>query len=68
MKTTADILVLLISMVALLSCNQRNSANGTNRDWDSDKKLVAQMIPLHCIFKSSILQRMNLISRRLHYG
>ena len=29
-------------MVALLSCNQRNSANGTNRDWDSDKKLVAQ--------------------------
>lgn len=42
MKTTADILVLLISMVALLSCNQRNSANGTNRDWDSDKKLVAQ--------------------------
>ena len=42
MKTTANILVLLISMVALLSCNQRNSANGTNRDWDSDKKLVAQ--------------------------
>lgn len=42
MKTTANILVLLISMVALLSCNQRNSANGTNRDLDSDKKLVAQ--------------------------
>lgn len=42
MKVTAKILVLLICVVTLLSCNQRNSANGKHPDWGSDKKLVAQ--------------------------
>lgn len=42
MKAIAKALILFICALVSWSCNQRNSSNGGNADWNSGKELVAE--------------------------